>query len=78
MKILLVDDEPDICKLIKTMVEPLGVEVRTSSDSREAALILERDKFDGIMLDVAMPVWTASNSPGEFAPRRPTSRLPSS
>jgi CheY-like chemotaxis protein len=55
MKILLVDDEPDICRLIKTMVEPLGVEVRTSSDSREAALILETEKFDGIMLDVAMP-----------------------
>ena len=55
MKILLVDDEPEICRMVKTMVEPLGVEVRTSSDSREAALILEHDKFDGIMLDVAMP-----------------------
>jgi CheY-like chemotaxis protein len=55
MKILLVDDEPEICRLVKTMVEPLGVEVRTSSDSREAALILETEKFDGIMLDVAMP-----------------------
>jgi len=55
MKILLVDDEPEICRLVKTMVEPLGVEVRTSTDSREAALILETEKFDGIMLDVAMP-----------------------
>jgi CheY-like chemotaxis protein len=55
MKILLVDDEPDICRLIKTMVEPLGVEVRTSSDSQEAASIVETEKFDGIMLDVAMP-----------------------
>jgi CheY-like chemotaxis protein len=55
MKILLVDDEPEVCRLVKSMVEPLGVEVRTSSDSREAALILENEKFDGIMLDVAMP-----------------------
>lgn len=55
MKILLVDDEPQVCRLVKTLVEPLGVEVRTSSDSREAALILETEKFDGIMLDVAMP-----------------------
>ncbi|MGO8735134.1 MAG: response regulator [Terriglobia bacterium] len=55
MKILLVDDEADICRLVKTMVEPLGVEVRTCSDSREAASILETEKFDGIMLDVAMP-----------------------
>ena len=55
MKILLVDDEPEICRMIKAMVQPLGVEVRTSSDSREAASILEHEKFDGIMLDVAMP-----------------------
>jgi CheY-like chemotaxis protein len=55
MKILLVDDEPEVCKLIKSMVEPLGVEVRTSSDSQEAALILANEKFDGIMLDIAMP-----------------------
>jgi CheY-like chemotaxis protein len=55
MRILLVDDEPEVCRLFKTMVEPLGVEVRTSSDSQEAALILENEKFDGIMLDVAMP-----------------------
>jgi len=33
----------------------LGVEVRTSSDSQEAALILANEKFDGIMLDIAMP-----------------------
>jgi CheY-like chemotaxis protein len=55
MKILLVDDEQEVCRLVKTMVEPLGVEVRTSSDSREAASILETEKFDGIMVDVAMP-----------------------
>jgi CheY-like chemotaxis protein len=55
MKILVVDDEPEVCKLLKTLVEPLGVEVRTSSDSREAALIVENEKFDGIMLDAVMP-----------------------
>jgi CheY-like chemotaxis protein len=55
MKILLVDDEPEVCRLFKAMVEPLGVEVRTSSDSQEAASILEKEKFDGIMLDIAMP-----------------------
>ena len=55
MKILLVDDEPEVCRLVKAMVEPLGVEVRTSSDSQEAALILANEKFDGIMLDIAMP-----------------------
>jgi len=76
MKILLVDDEPQICRLVKSLVEPLGVEVRTSSDSREAALILETEKFDGIMLDVAMPNLDGfelarkirSTPPNQFAP----------
>lgn len=54
MKILLVDDDPEICKLFKAMVEPLGLEVRTSLDSQEAVSILESEKFDGIMLDVKM------------------------
>ncbi len=55
MKIFVVDDEPEVCKLLKNLIEPLGLEVRTSSDSREAALILEKEKFDGIMLDAVMP-----------------------
>lgn len=55
MKILVVDDEPEVCRLLKTLVEPLGLEVRTSSDSREAAQIVENEKFDGIMLDAVMP-----------------------
>jgi len=55
MKLLVVDDEPEVCRMVKAMVEALGAEVHTSSDSREAAVILERDKFDGVMLDVAMP-----------------------
>ncbi len=55
MKSLLVDDEPQVCRLVKNLVEPLGVEVRTSTDSREAVSILESEKFDGIMLDIGMP-----------------------
>lgn len=55
LKILVVDDEPPILKLFKGMVEPLGYEVLAISDSREAAQRLERDKFDGFVLDVHMP-----------------------
>ena len=55
MRIFIVDDEPDVCKLIKTLVEPLGVEVRICTDSREASAVLEKEKFDGIMLDAKMP-----------------------
>jgi len=55
LKILAVDDEPEVLKLIKTMVEPLGYEVVTLADSREAVRRLEREKFDGVLVDVVMP-----------------------
>jgi CheY-like chemotaxis protein len=55
LKIMVVDDEPDVLKLIKTIVEPWGYEVLALTDSREAARRLETDKFDGIVLDILMP-----------------------
>ena len=36
LKILVVDDEQDILKLVKGLLEPLGVEVLGLADSREA------------------------------------------
>jgi CheY-like chemotaxis protein len=55
VKIMVVDDEPDVLKLIKTIVEPWGYEVLALADSREAARRLDTDKFDGIVLDILMP-----------------------
>jgi len=52
---MVVDDEVDILKLIKAMVEPLGMQVLTIADSREAAQRASTDKFDGVLLDTNMP-----------------------
>jgi CheY-like chemotaxis protein len=52
---MVVDDEPDVLKSIKAMLESLECEVRTMDDSREAAKRLERERFDGILLNVRMP-----------------------
>ena len=38
LKIMAIDDEPAVLQVIKLMVEPLGVEVVTLADSREAKL----------------------------------------
>lgn len=55
MKVMVVDDEPSVLTLVKSFVESLGVEVLTLADSREAAKRLEREKFDGFLVDVRMP-----------------------
>lgn len=54
-KIIVVDDEQPVLNLLKRLVEPLGFEVLTLADSREAARRLETEKFDAAILDVHMP-----------------------
>ena len=55
IKVLVVDDEPPILALVKAILEPLGCDVLTMSDSREAARLIEKQKLDGIFLDGSMP-----------------------
>ena len=55
LKIMFVDDEPEILNLFKAMAEPLGTEVLTFADSREAAQQIGKEKFDGVFLDAMMP-----------------------
>jgi len=55
LKIMVVDDEPEVLAVLKAMVEPLGCEVVTFEDSREAVRLIEKEKFDGIVLDAYMP-----------------------
>ena len=55
MKIMVVDDQPEILNLIKAMMEPLGCEIFTLADSREAAQRVKTQSFDAIFVDVGMP-----------------------
>lgn len=55
MKILVVDDQPEVLELIKTLLEPLGCEVSTLTDSLEAAERVQSESFDSVFVDVQMP-----------------------
>lgn len=55
LKIMFVDDDPEVLKLFKALVEPLGCEVVTFADSREAAQRVQKEKFDGVFVDASMP-----------------------
>lgn len=55
LKILVVDDEPEVCKLLKSLLEPLGIETLALTDSREAVRRVKSEKFDGIVVDARMP-----------------------
>ncbi len=55
LKILIVDDEAEVCKVLKAMLKSLGMETAAYTDSREAAHSAENEKFDGVILDARMP-----------------------
>ena len=53
-KILVVDDDPDLCEITRMVLEPAGYEVVTASGSAEAMKQIEAAWPDLILLDVVM------------------------
>lgn len=55
MKLLVVEDDIASLELMTEVFRSLKADVRSLSKSSEAALLLNREKFDGIFLDLEMP-----------------------
>jgi DNA-binding NtrC family response regulator len=53
-KILVVDDEENICKLYKEELEEMGFEVTTVLDGKSAMAAIERSRYDLVTLDMRM------------------------
>ncbi|HWQ03513.1 MAG TPA: response regulator [Candidatus Nitrosotenuis sp.] len=54
-RILVVDDDPAICGLLKELLAPAGFDVLALTSSEQAARHMLKEKFDAIFLDVRMP-----------------------
>ena len=54
-RILVVDDEPFVCEAVKMMLAFDGHEVKTANSGKEALLVLDKDTFDLVITDFAMP-----------------------
>lgn len=65
-RVLLVDDDPVVCLLIKKLAERHGAKTTIAHDGRQAqALLQEPDQFDIVFLDLLMPHltgWDVLNS----------------
>ena len=55
IKILLVDDEPDIIEIIRFNLEQKGYQIFTASDGLEAIKVAEKEMPNLIIMDVMMP-----------------------
>jgi response regulator RpfG family c-di-GMP phosphodiesterase len=71
-RILVIDDEPNICRLLQRYLGRLGYEVRTAGNVVDALELLEKDRFDLVLTDLRLPgpsgldllVEVRSRSPG--------------
>ena len=55
-KILLVDDEPDVVKMLAYRLKHAGYDVVTALNGKEALDVLKKEPVDLMMLDMLMPV----------------------
>jgi len=53
--VLIVDDEPHICRLIQVNLEREGYAALVAHDGHEAMRLLEREHVDFMILDMIMP-----------------------
>ena len=54
LKVLILDDEPIVCKRLKPSLEKLGFEVDTFTRSFEAMQAVEKSRYDIIVTDLKM------------------------
>lgn len=54
-RVLIVDDEPAIAELLQAILTGAGLKPEVQTDSRAAAALLAKEKFDIVFLDVRMP-----------------------
>jgi DNA-binding response OmpR family regulator len=54
-KILLVDDDELILKVIKRILSKEGYEVKTAANGKEALEMIDMEKFDLLITDLMMP-----------------------
>jgi DNA-binding NarL/FixJ family response regulator len=54
-RVLVVDDDPDICDLVTSTLAEHGYATRRAADAREALYLIERETPDVVLLDVRLP-----------------------
>jgi CheY-like chemotaxis protein len=75
-RILVVDDEPDVCRYLAIFFEKTGYVVSCACDGYEAAHLVKQARPDLIMLDPSMPGKTGLKFYREMKSTSELSRIP--
>ena len=54
-KVLVVDDDPVVIRLVKEILKNLGYQVETAKDGIDAMVLVKQERPDLIVLDIMMP-----------------------
>ncbi|MFW5489319.1 MAG: response regulator transcription factor [Desulfovibrio sp.] len=54
-KILVIDDDPSICELVRHYLEKVGHDVTIAHDGREGIDVFSMEHFDLVIVDIFMP-----------------------
>ena len=73
-RILVIDDEPGILHLLRTLLKDEGYEVLAASNGQGALQILEDEDIDVILLDLMMPQMSGWDFLDELQARPETER----
>lgn len=75
-KILVVDDQPSIVRLVELILQNEGWEVITAADGREAVDKALAEKPDLVLLDIMMPIMDGLEALRQLGYHRETRRIP--
>jgi PAS domain S-box-containing protein len=71
VRVLAVEDEPEVLDLVRAMLAHAGHTVFTAASGREALALFERETVDLVITDLGMPGMTGLVLAGELKQRRP-------
>lgn len=76
-RVLVVEDEPEVRRLVKTVLDRAGYRVTDAADAQEAERILSSsdDLFELLITDIVMPGDTGADLYQRLAARRPSMRV---
>lgn len=67
MKLLIIDDNPDITKLVSNYMAMNKHECHTANDGRNGLNMIENQSYDVVLLDLAMPSFSGTDIISELA-----------
>ncbi len=60
MRVLVVEDDPDLNRQLVTACRDAGYVVDTAADGEEGHYLGDTEPYDAVVLDIGLPRWTAS------------------